>query len=164
MAQIQTSLRDFGATFSDDLSFLTWDIILLEDEWSTLFINWWTWSATILGWTVVFNWCLFGPKGPKAPTSLQPELLVQTRMDGSLYSHVYMFLNSPSEHNSRNRDSSDHFLLSSCEPVWTAASFSSSWLTGVRRRQSIGNCWTTLCSGVVPPPKCGRDKGNGDNF
>ncbi len=74
----------------DDLSFVTWCIILLEvfiRRCHTVVIKGWTWSATILRLAVVLKRCSVGTKCAKkiSPTPLhhhqQPEPLRQGRMD-----------------------------------------------------------------------------------
>ncbi len=121
----------------DDLSFVTWCIILLEvaseDEY-TVVIKGWTWSATILKLAVEFKRYSIGTKRPKVCqeniphtiTPPPPAWTVETRQDGSMLSYsLRQILTLPSECCSRNRESSDQamFIQSSIvrHPVWSSA-------------------------------------------
>ncbi len=125
----------------DDLSFVTWCIILLEvaseDEY-TVVIKGWTWSATILREAVVFKRCSIGTKCAKkiSPTPLhhhhQPEPLRQGRTDPCfhvLYTKFWLYhLNVAAEiktHQTRQHFS--NLLLSNVgDPVWIVSSVSCS--------------------------------------
>ncbi len=114
----------------DDLSFVTWCIILLElsfRRWYTVVIKGWTWSATILRSAVVFKRCSIGIKGPKVcqenipHTITPPAWTVETRQDGSMLScSLRQILTLPSECRSRNRDTKDKatFFQSSIAQFW----------------------------------------------
>ncbi len=110
----------------DDLSFVTWCIILLEvasEDVYTVVIKGWTWSAIILRSAVAFKQCSIGTKGLKVcpeniPHTITPPPLAwtETRQDESMLScSLHQILTLPSEYWSWNRDSSDQatFLQSS---------------------------------------------------
>ncbi len=118
----------------DDLSFVTWCIILLEvasEDGYTVVIKGWTWSATILMKTVAFKQCSIGTKGPKVcqeniPCTITPPppaWTIETRQGGSMLScSLRQILTLPSECCSRNQDSSDQatFFQSSIVQFWWA--------------------------------------------
>ncbi len=80
------SLFMFKKPVWDDLSFVTWWIILLEVDY-TVVIKGWTWSETILRYAVAFKRCSIGMKCAKknSPRPLhhhhQPDPLRQGRID-----------------------------------------------------------------------------------
>ena len=93
----------------DYLSFVKWCIILLEvaiRRWSTVVIKGWTWSATILRYSVVFQQFPVGAKGNQVceehtshtitpPAAAWP---VDTSQDGSILSYcLCQLLTLPSE-------------------------------------------------------------------
>ncbi len=118
----------------DDLSFVTWCIILLEvasEDGYTVVIKGWTWSATILRSAVAFKQCSISTKGSKVcqeniPHTITPPPLawtVDSRQDGSMLScSLHQIMTLPSEFWSWNRDSSDQatFLQSSIVQFWWA--------------------------------------------
>ncbi len=113
----------------DDLSFVTWCIILLEvasEDGYTVVIKGWTWSATILREAVALKRCSIGTKGyqeniPHSITPPPPAWTIETRQDGSMLScTLRQILTLPSECHSRNQDSSDQatFFQSSIVQFW----------------------------------------------
>ncbi len=102
-------------------------------RWYTVVIKGWTWSATILRWTVAFKRSSIGTKCAKkiSPTPLhphQPEPLRQGRMDprfNVLYTKVWPYhLNVAAEiETHQTRQCFYNLLLSNFgDPVWIVAS------------------------------------------
>ncbi len=122
----------------DELSILTWCIILLEvfiRRWVHCVIKGWTCSGTIhsSGKLWCLKRCSIGTKEPKVcqeniphtitPPPSAPAWTVDTRQDGSMLScFLRQILTLPSEYRSGNRDSSDQatFFQSSIVQLWWA--------------------------------------------
>ncbi len=115
----------------DDLSFVTWCIILLEVviRRYTVVIKGWTWSETILRWAVAFKRCSVGTKGPKVCqeniphtiTPPPPAWTIEIRQDWSRLScSLRQIMILPSECRSRNWNSSDQatFVQFSIVQFW----------------------------------------------
>ncbi len=151
----ETSLRWFELCGHAALS--CWKYIR---RWYTVVIKGWTWSATILRYTVAFKRCSIGTKGPKVcqeniPHTITPApaWTVETRQDGSMLSCslrqiLTLHLNVAAEiktHQTRQRFS--NLLLSSfVDPVWIVSSVSCSYLTGAAPGV-VFCCWSPSASG-----------------
>ncbi len=103
----------------DDLSFVTWYIILLEvaiRRWVHCSHKGMDMVSNNTQVAVVFKWCSIRTKGPKTCQDNIPHTIipppaawtVETRQDGSMLScSLRQILTLPSECRSRNQDSSD---------------------------------------------------------
>ncbi len=128
----------------DDLSFVTWCIILLEvasEDGDTVVIKGWTWSATILRLHVVYlndAQLILRKYPPRYYTTTSSSM---SHWDKAGWIHAFMFFTPNSDWNHLNvaaeiethqtRQRFSNLLLSNFgESVWIVASVSCSYLTG----------------------------------